>query len=198
MAKRKTTTAAKAPAKGGGADGGKINSSMGLKYRTTAFGTIVNSFYNPVENMIASVKLLTKLEGGAAFLRTMKWGDYQPILVTALGKTWPQDTSETTWKKDSAAARASLATQTNARTLHKSTKAVPVSKCDLLDEAVRLCFTSTVPGQKSPGIPMAIKVELKGANDADKTAHNLLLRWTYDANGAPVKLALTMVCPYPG
>jgi len=165
---------------------------LGLHYRSNQFNNFINGLYDPADNMIATVKRLKRAKG-ADFVKTMKWGDYQPHL--APDQAWPEQTRQH-WERSVALARQSLAAQPSSRALHRNASLVPEHKCELLDAAVRLCFNSKLPGQSSPGIPITVKVLNKTPSDPAPEAHDVTLRWRYDPETQqPIRLYLTMVCP---
>ncbi|MBR1191940.1 hypothetical protein JQ634_08640 [Bradyrhizobium sp. AUGA SZCCT0240] len=127
-----------------------------------------------------------KLKEHAGFnLATMKWGDYQPILTPK--DKWPGKTHEL-WQESMQAARDSLSKQPNKLPLSPSDAAVPATKCDLADAAIRKCFNS------EPPIQIIIDVMVKKAADLDPTLHDVKIEWT-TLNAEPT-LKFTMVCPF--
>jgi hypothetical protein len=165
---------------------------LGLNYRSSQFSTFINGLYSTPESMIATVKRLKRAKG-AAFIKSMKWGDYQPHVAPEA--QWPEQTRKQ-WDKSVLLARNDLTTQPNAQAVHRTIGVVPPHRCELLDAAVRLCFTSKLPGQSAPGIPITVKVLIKTTRDVSPEAHDIKLRWRYDpATQRPIRLYLTMVCP---
>jgi hypothetical protein len=161
-------------------------------YAQAAFIKQMNAQYYPAAAMQASVQKIIALKG-IAFLKTIKYGDYQTILVPldtwlpALAKVWPQAMKE---------ARDGLAPQVNLLSLPGPQQLVPASKLALLDAVVNYCFNTALPGQQAPGIPMVIDVQQKASLDPGNDLHDIHVSWTRDpASGAPIQLNWTMVCP---
>ncbi|MBR1267130.1 hypothetical protein JQ629_06360 [Bradyrhizobium sp. AUGA SZCCT0222] len=151
-------------------------------YQNPKFIDAMNKNYT-TNAMKESVKTL---QGHASIsLATMKWGEYQPVLTPR--DKWPGKTYEL-WHESMLAARDSLATQPNKLQLSPDDAAVPATKCDLADAAIRKCFNSVPP------IQIVIAVKVKEAGENDPTAHDLKIEWT--TMGGETTLNFTMVCPY--
>jgi hypothetical protein len=158
----------------------------GRVYNNQQFKDHMNSYYYPLSNMQRSVE---KLKGsGQIDLKTMQWGQYQPILSPL--DQWPGNTGMQ-WIKSKDEAREGLSTQANTRALSPDEPGVvPETKCDLLDAAVRKCFNSTPP------IPMIIDVMEQAKDSASADQHDIHLDWEYGKDRIPTLLRLTMVCPF--
>jgi hypothetical protein len=151
-------------------------------YADPAFLDAMNFNYTTGQ-MPESVKKLK--EHGQLQLATMKWGDYQPILTPS--HKWPGKTYQL-WQESMQAARDSLAKQTNKLPLSPGDAAVPATKCDLADAAVRKCFNS------EPPIQIIIDVLVKQASDPDPDLHDVKIEWATINKEATLKF--TMICPY--
>lgn len=140
-------------------------------YDNDAFKGLMNKNYEDETAMRASI---LKLAAASVDMKTMKFGDYQPVLSDS--NLWPMDGGKY-WQQEIAAARNSLGFE-----------------CEFLDACVRKCFNS------EPPIPMKIDVRQKDKTEKDPSEHSIELQWEYvaDEKGRlkPSRLLLTMVCPY--
>ncbi len=150
------------------------------------FKSHINGHYYPLRAMQASVDALKA--SNRIDLATMEWGEYQPILSPL--DQWPGNIGEK-WMRSKNYARAGLFSQPNNTPLSADEPSVvPLTKCGLLDAAVRKCFNS------QPPIPMQIDVQEQPQASPHAAQHDIRLNWTYGTDGIPTLLRLTMVCPY--
>ena len=162
------------------------NSIMGgAVSKDPVFHGDMNSHYRTVDKMKESV---VTLKQAGLDVATMQFGDYQPKLapkaISDLGAGW--------WATEVAKARTQLTAQANTTPLSRDEpKAIPPTKCALLDACVQKCFKSAEP------IPMTIKVDMKEQTDPNPNQHDIVLDWVYGVSSdVPTRLYLTMVCPY--
>ncbi len=173
------------------------------RYNDTAFIPFINDLYSSPEQMHANVEKLVRTfqaqaetdeVGARALLASIKWGAYQPILSDA--SKWPDNTSRY-WQSDVEKARASLSKVPNGEQVgYQDPPEPPANRCDLLDALVQRCFNRPASSHTRPGIPMVIDVTTKPWTDAHRDLHDIVFRWILGPDGAPVKLYLTMICPY--
>lgn len=158
-------------------------------YRTSGFKKFwSDKYYGSVKGMQDAV---AKLEACPDIdLATLEYGRYQPVLVPV--DQWPEDGGKV-WAKEVGLARLHLTKQRNDIPLFKDQPGdVPLTKCALLDAAVRTCFNS------DPPIPMDIHVLQQDMNSPNKDIHTVELEWVYgDGEGKPPTcLRFTMTCPF--
>ena len=147
----------------------------------------INFYYSPAEIKTSVEKLDTsdKID-----LASLEYGQYQPILSDL--DSWPGKSGQF-WRAMVSKARLSLTNQGSTDALSNDEPHVkPLTRCALLDAAVRKCFN------QKPPIPMKIKVTEKEPGTAKSDQHDIDLKWTYGADGRPTFLYLTMICPYSG
>jgi hypothetical protein len=160
----------------------------GRIYNDPAYKDYINRFYYPLENMKNSVAMLKA--SGHIDIATMEFGQYQPIL-SAL-HTWPLGKGKYWWR-EVGRARMDLTAQVNTAQLSLDEPNVtPLTKCALLDAAVRKCFNA----EPDP-IPMFIDVEEQQKDSPHANTHDIRIVWEYAKGGnIPTLLRVTMVCPF--
>jgi len=161
--------------------------TLSSKVYDQKFEDHINYHYSPEHIKESVEKLDTSTE---IDLKSLEYGQYQPILSNL--SAWPGQSGQF-WKAMVSRARLSLTNQGNNDALSNDEPNVkPLTRCALLDAAVRKCFNS------NPPIPMKIHVEEKDKASADADKHDIKLIWEYGKDGIPTLLKLTMVCPYLG
>jgi hypothetical protein len=156
-------------------------------YNNQEFKDHMNSYYSK-EKIRSTVAMLS--ESNELDMKSLEYGQYQPVLSPL--SEWPNN-SGSFWKKAVSKARLSLTGRANTDALSKDEPNVkPLTRCALLDAAVRKCFNS------NPPIPMEIDVAEQPENSPDKDQHDIILDWQYGTDGKPVLLKFTMVCAYMG
>lgn len=162
-------------------------------YNNLEFKQHINSFYYPLGNMETSVaRLKAATAEGIIDIKTMEYGDYQPILSPPY--EWPKGVGKV-WKAAVGLAKASLDGQPSNEALSPDEpNNKPATKGARLNDAIRKCFNS------SPPIPMLIDVKERPMGDPDANKHGIDLYWEYkdenNKNVPPVLLIFTMICPY--
>jgi hypothetical protein len=156
----------------------------GAIYNNPAFKALMNSLYNPLDNMkqsVATLKASNQID-----IATMEYGQYQPILAAPDG--WPKG-GGTAWLREMGRARIDLAAQPNDVALDG---VVPLTKCGLLDASLRKCFNS------DPPICININVQEHKQDEPMANTHEVRLEWVYGdgQDKAPTLFNFTMVCPY--
>jgi hypothetical protein len=138
----------------------------GTVYRSPAFKRFWDGFYDSVENMRRSIEIL---RGSSAIdLPTLEYGRFQPILAP-LDKDWPVGGLRL-YMKEMGTARLNLTDQPNDVALSEDEPDVtPLTKCALLDAALRKCFNS------EPPIPMDVYVEEQDENSPNRDTHTIRL-----------------------
>lgn len=157
-------------------------------YMTSAFKNFWRDHYSTVPKMrksVATLKASPKID-----LPTLQYGQYQPVLVPLA--EWEKFGSKY-WAKEVGRARLHLTEQPNSQLLSRDEPGVvPLTRCALLDAALRKCFNS------EPPIPIDVQVKQQPKDAPTARTHTLELRWTY-ANGddkPPTCLHYSMICPY--
>jgi hypothetical protein len=161
---------------------------MGAKvYEAAGFKQAMDSHYYPLDNMKKSVAFLKNRED--IDIATMLFGQYQPLLAPEAVQA---DKTPKFWWQEMGGARMSLAKQPNDQPVvdYAKEKVVPLTRCDLLDACVRMCFNS----EPDP-ICMNVNVTQKAQDDPNPDQHAIDLKWDYDGE-VPILLHLTMICPY--
>ncbi len=160
----------------------------GAIYNNPEFKALMNSLYNPLDNMKASVAKLKA--SGLVDMDTMEYGQYQPVLAARDG--WPRG-GGAFWLREMGRARLDLSNQPNSVPLsNDEAGVVPLTRCALLDASIRKCFNS------DPPICMDVDITEHKQDDPNSDTHEIRLDWDY-GNGpdqAPTLLHLTMICPY--
>lgn len=156
-------------------------------YRTDDFKKFwSDKYYGSVESMRAAI---AKLKASRDIdLPTLEYGRYQPVLVPL--DEWPNDGGKV-WAKELGLARLHLTDQPNEVPLFEGERP-PLTRCALLDAAIRKCFNS------EPPIPMDVHVRQQDMNSPDKDIHTVDLKWIYGdgEDKPPTCLRFTMTCPY--
>jgi hypothetical protein len=160
----------------------------GRTYNNPVFKAEMNKHYATVDAMKASIKILQ--DSGQVDLPTMLYGQYQPILAqqaVSLGGG-----NIRVWLREMGFARTQLSAQRNTTALSlDQADVVPLTKCDLLDAALRKCFNS------DPPIPITIDVAEKQNGTPDQNIHDVKLVWDYPpGSNVPSRLYFTMICPF--
>jgi hypothetical protein len=157
-------------------------------YMTRAFKDFWGDHYSTVPKMrksVATLKASPKID-----LPTLQYGQYQPVLAPL--DQWEKFGSKY-WAKEVGRARLHLTEQSNSQPLSRDEPhVVPLTRCALLDAALRKCFNS------EPPIPIDVLVKQQPKDAPTARTHTLELRWTY-ANGddkPPTCLHYSMICPY--
>ena len=158
-------------------------------FNSQQFKDHMNSHYYPLENMKKSV---AKLKASDQIdIQTMQYGQYQQILSPL--DVWPGGKGKF-WMREMGRARMQLSDQPNNIPLSRDEPdVVPLTRCALLDAAVRKCFNS------EPPIPMLIDVQQKPFDAPDPDQHDITLVWEYGKDGkekVPTLLRWTMICPF--
>lgn len=157
-------------------------------YASSAFKNFWSDYYSTVPKMRKSVAILKA--SPRIHLPALEYGQYQPVLVP-LAK-WENFGSKY-WAKEVGRARLDLTKQPNSQPLsNDEPDVIPLTRCALLDAAIRKCFNS------EPPIPIDVLVKQQPKDAPTARTHTLELRWTY-ANGddkPPTCLHYSMVCPY--
>jgi hypothetical protein len=157
-------------------------------FTSAAFKGHMNQHYFPLENMRKSV---AKLKASSnIYLPALEYGQYQPILAPLDG--WPKG-SGSQWMKEMGMTRLDLTAQPNCEPLsNDEPDNIPLTRCALLDAAVRKCFNS------DPPIPMLVDVAQKAQDESGSDVHSIKINWEY-GNGndkTPTILNLMIICPY--
>jgi hypothetical protein len=161
----------------------------GADYMTSQFNDFWKEFYDTKEKMEASVKILEA--SPYIHLPTLEYGRFQPILAPS-DATWGKG-GVRKYMEEMGTARLNLTAQKNEQDLPKdeADKPRPLTRCALLDTALRKCFNS------KPPIPMTVSVAQKTYDDPTCDVHSIDLRWDYDrGDDTPTRLHFTMICPY--
>lgn len=163
-----------------------IAASMSV-YSGLAFKTFWSQFCGTVDGMRKSIETLNASR--AVYLPALEYGQYQPVLVPLTN--WV-DFGSQSWAKEVGNARLDLTRQSNAQPLSNDEPTnIPLTRCALLDAALRKCFNS------EPPIPIDNKVRQKRKDEADSDTHGIEVSWDYAADGkTPTMLHYTMICPY--
>lgn len=159
----------------------------GRVFNNQQFKDHMNSNYYPLDNMkksVATLKASNQID-----IETLEYGEYQQILSPP--HTWPGGGGRV-WLREMGRARIDLTAQANTTPLSNDEPTViPLTRCALLDAALRKCFNS----QPDP-IPMLIDVMEKRANEPSPDRHDIRLAWDYGKDSKPTLLRWTMVCPF--
>jgi hypothetical protein len=156
-------------------------------YQSPPFKNFWTQFCGTVDAMRRSIATLNGSQ--EIYLPALEYGQYQPILVPL--ENWV-DFGSRSWAKEVGTARLNLTTQANTQPLSNDEPAnVPLTRCALLDAALRKCFNS------EPPIPIDNNVRQKRRDEAGADTHGIEVSWDYAADGrTPTMLHYTMVCPY--
>ena len=157
-------------------------------YMTVNFKNFWSDYYSSVAKMQKSVAILKA--SPQIHLPTLEYGQYQPVLVPLA--RWPQNGGKY-WAREIGTARLHLTAQPNSDPLSKDEPNFrPLTKCALLDAAIRKCFNS------DPPIPMDVYVRQQRDDSADKSVHTMELEWTHGDGDdrRPTRLRFTMTCPF--
>jgi len=156
-------------------------------YQGVPFKNFWTQFCGSVDAMRRSIETLNASPD--IHLPALEYGQYQPILVPL--QNWV-DFGSQHWAKEMGTARLHLTQQANTQPLSNDEPAnVPLTRCALLDAALRKCFNS------EPPIPIDNNVRQKKKDEADADTHGIEVSWDYAADGkTPTMLHYTMVCPY--
>lgn len=167
----------------------QINIFGGSVYNNQQFKDHMNSHYYPLENMKKSVEKLKA--SNQIDIATMQYGQYQPVLSPL--DVWPGGRGKF-WMREMGRARMQLSAQPNNTPLsNDEPDVIPLTRCALLDAAIRKCFNS------EPPIPMLIDVTQKRHDDPSPDQHDIRVVWEYGTDGnekVPTLLRWTMVCPF--
>jgi hypothetical protein len=156
-------------------------------YQGAPFKNFWSQFCGSVDAMRRSIDTLKGSQD--IFLPALEYGQYQPVLVPL--QNWV-DFGSQQWVKEVGKARLDLTAQPNTQALSNDEPAnVPLTRCALIDAAVRKCFNS------EPPIPIDNNVRQKKKDEANADLHAIEVSWDYAADGkTPTMLHYTMVCPY--
>jgi hypothetical protein len=156
-------------------------------YQGAPFKNFWTQFCGSVDAMRRSIETLSG--SSDIHLPTMEYGQYQPILVPL--QNWV-DFGSQHWAREVGKARLDLTRQPNTQPLSNDEPTnVPLTRCALIDAAVRKCFNA------EPPIPIDNNVRQKRKDEADADLHAIEVKWDYATDGkTPTKLVYTMVCPY--
>ena len=156
-------------------------------YQGAPFKNFWTQFFGSVDAMRRSIATLNASPD--IHLPALQYGQYQPILVPL--QNWVDFGSEH-WAKEMGTARLHLTEQANTQPLSNDEPSnVPLTRCALLDAAIRKCFNS------EPPIPIDNNVRQKKKDEAGADTHGIEVSWDYAADGkTPTRLRYTMVCPY--
>lgn len=159
---------------------------VGVEFGRPAFKCFWEKYVGSEQSMRDSIEKLRKSPN--IHLPTLEYGQYQPALVPLAD--WAHLDSAL-WAKNVGNARLSLTQQENDDPLSKDEPhVVPLTRCALLDAAIRKCFNS------EPPIPINSSVSHQAKDSPNAKVHSIELEWTYEANGKPIKLKYTMICPW--
>lgn len=162
-----------------------ITASMAV-YQTAPFKNFWTPYCGTVDAMRRSIATLNAAQN--IHLPALEYGQYQPILVPLAN--WAHFGSQH-WAREVGNARLDLTQQANTHPLSNDEPAnVPLTRCALLDAALRKCFNS------EPPIPIDNNVRQKRRDEADPDTHAIEVRWDYGSDGKPTMLHYTMICPH--
>jgi hypothetical protein len=156
-------------------------------YQSAPFKNFWSPFCGTVDAMRRSIETLKASHD--IHLPALEYGQYQPILVPRAN--WV-DFGSQHWAREVGNARLNLTMQPNTQALSNDEPAnVPLTRCALLDAALRKCFNS------EPPIPIDNNVRQKRKDEANPDTHAIEVSWDYAADGkTPTMLHYTMICPY--
>ena len=158
----------------------------GSDYAEPVFKRLMNARYGSEDALRQSVADLDK-RPYEIDRSTMEYGQYQPILVPF--DQWPSGAAEK-WRSVVGEMRIHLMEQDNKEGLPEETGRAPMTRCGLLDAAIRKCFNSTPP------IPFAIDVCQQEQGSENEKTHTIMLGWDHTPGSPPRRLTLTIICPY--
>jgi len=156
-------------------------------YQSSKFKDFWKQYCGSVEGMRRAVAILRDSPG--VYLPALEYGQYQPVLVPL--ENWVEFGSQH-WAKEVGNARLQLTTQPNTQPLSNDEPAnIPLTRCALLDAAIRKCFNA------DPPIPIDNTIRQKRKDESDPQVHAIEVKWTYAADGkTPTVLHYTMICPF--
>ena len=156
-------------------------------YQTAPFKNFWTPLCGTVDAMQRSIETLKRSQ--SIHLPTLEFGQYQPVLVPL--QNWAHLGSQH-WVREIGNARLDLTRQANSQPLSNDEPSnVPLTRCALLDAAVRKCFNS------EPPIPIDNNTRQRKRDEAEANTHGIEVSWDYAADGkTPTMLHYVMICPY--